>query len=280
MRIGHSILAISLFIVTVVSTTAAAQQSSVTVQASVRSQSDGSALYEYIVVNRSNKTIVGLSVGGDYYHGTSDLDTYPRGWTFDSGLQAGTSTSPEHWSPLVITTEESKFIEIEWRNDAATDIQPGQSLSGFGVVLDHPNDKYLSSHYTVYFGDSTAESGSLILAQSARITINVIGQTLLSPGQWQVSLQVANTGGVVARNVLLNKMLLRTLVGTGSVTMVSPVIPVSIGTLTVGSTSTVILVVNAPTAVKKFSLTESGMIDTDAGAKQFFSSAQVVYAKS
>jgi hypothetical protein len=63
---------------------------------------------------------VAVIVGRDYYHGTSDLVTPATGWTFESGLPTSSVVSPAGWHAAVITTEESRNTEIEWRNDGQT----------------------------------------------------------------------------------------------------------------------------------------------------------------
>lgn len=101
-------------------------------------------------------------VGRDYYHGTSDLVTPPTGWTFESGLPTSGVVSPAGWHAAVITTEESRIIEIEWRNDGQTyDIGSGQTRV-FSVLVPHADDKYRSAHWTVIFGDSTVASATLV----------------------------------------------------------------------------------------------------------------------
>lgn len=224
----------------------------VSVRVSQQVRQNGTALYQYKVVNNSGSAIVGLSIGSDYYHGTSELSSYPLGWSFDTGIPDGSALSPVGWNAIVITTEESPFVEIAWRNNGISDIQPNQTMTGFGVVVPAPNALYLSSHWTVYFADATAASNVLIVDGNPRIEAKIISANQLSPDQWSVSLQMANNGGGTAQNVNVTQVAFRTLAGVGAVSMVSPNLPVTVGNLGPGTKLTLVLVLNVPGSVKSF----------------------------
>jgi hypothetical protein len=138
-----------------------AAATAVAVKVSQVKNSDGSVRYSYRVVNHASTPVVAAIVGRDYYRGTSDVVTPPTGWTFESGLPASSVVSPAGWRAAVITTEESRNIEIEWRNDGQTyDIGNGQTKV-FRVLVPRADDKYRSAHWTVIFGDSTVASVTL-----------------------------------------------------------------------------------------------------------------------
>lgn len=61
-----------------------------------------------------------------------------------------------------ITTEESRIIEIEWRNDGQTYVIGSGQTRVFSVLVPHADDKYRSAHWTVIFGDSTVASATLV----------------------------------------------------------------------------------------------------------------------
>jgi hypothetical protein len=139
----------------------AQQPPHVAVKVSQVKNSDGSVRYLYRVVNHASTPVVAVIVGRNYYHGTSDLVTPPKGWTFESGLPTSSVVSPAGWHAAVVTTEESRNIEIAWCNDGqAYDIGNGQT-SVFSVLVPHADDKYRSAHWTVIFGDSTVASATL-----------------------------------------------------------------------------------------------------------------------
>lgn len=161
MKIKQTILLIPFVLV---SCAAFAQQApTVSVKASHVTLPDGGSRYDYRVIDSGTKTIVGFAIGSDYYHGVSELRIAPSGWTFDSGLAQGTSASPAGWYANIVTTEESPFLELEWRNNGAADILPGQTRTGFSIITPQSDDYYLKGHWTAFFSDSTVESASLIL---------------------------------------------------------------------------------------------------------------------
>jgi hypothetical protein len=148
----------------VVSCAALAQQApAVNVKSFQTNLPDGTIRYQYRVINSGPTAIVGFAIGSDYYHGVSQLTTVPKGWDFDNGLPAGSSASPTNWQASVITTEESPFTELEWRNSGTADIQPGQTLSGFAVITPQPDNAYLNGLWTVFFSDSTIASAALVV---------------------------------------------------------------------------------------------------------------------
>src|SRR5258708_35607614 len=113
------------------------QAPTVTVKSYQLNQSDGTTRYEYRVVNGGANRMVGFAVGSDYYHGVSELQVPPAGWSFDSGLAPGSAVSPVSWRATLVTTEESPFVELESRNDGTEDVLAGQTATGYAVVTSH-----------------------------------------------------------------------------------------------------------------------------------------------
>ena len=136
----------------------------VTVLASQELHRDGTVRYHYQLSNRSARKVVALLIGSDYYHGTAELDDYPLGWSVNnSAIFEGQVSAPPGWHANVVTTEESPFVEVEWRNDGQAGIPPGQAQAGFAVVVSRPNARYLNGHWTVLFADGTVASDSLLV---------------------------------------------------------------------------------------------------------------------
>lgn len=80
----------------------------------------------------------------------------------------------------------------------------------------------------------------------------------------------------MAQAVNINQITLRTLSGTGTVTLASPALPAALGPLAVGASLTVPLTLNVPATVTRFSVTETGTL-VDASAKTSnYSIAQTV----
>lgn len=91
-----------------------------------------------------------------------------------------------------------------------------------------------------------------------------------------VSFQLTNTGLTTAQSVNISQIAVRTLSGSGTVTLNSPAVPASEGPLAVGAFTTVPLVFTVPSTVTRFSLTESGNL-LDANSKSYsYSLGQVI----
>jgi hypothetical protein len=259
--------------------TRAQQPSGVTVSVSQQNLAGGQVAYHYSVVNGSSQRIVALEIGSDYYHGVSELNVYPLGWSVDTGVSAGSLGSPTGWSPQVVTTEESAFVDVEWRNDGTADIMPGKTVSDFSITVAASATVYMGCHWTVIFGDSSAASELLVAEGNPRITAALVSAYSPQQDQYSVNLQVTNSGVGSSSNLVISKLLLRTLSGSGTATLASPTLPVTVGDLAAGASTTVTLVLNIPASVGKLSLTEQGSTLGQSGTKLGFSSAQVFYPK-
>jgi hypothetical protein len=135
----------------------------VTVKSYQWNQTDGTVRYAYRVINGGEKRIVGFTIGRDYFNSNaSELVVVPVGWDFDKGLAPGSTASPKSWYATLVTTEESPYFELDWRNDGAVDILARQTVTGFSVVTSRPDSKYLNGHWIVFFFDSKIESALLV----------------------------------------------------------------------------------------------------------------------
>jgi hypothetical protein len=163
MKTNQLVFLTCLFLILALHGSFAQQAPTVTVKAHQWNQPDGTTGYEYRIVNGGANRIVGFAVGSDYYRGVSELQVPPKGWNFDTGLALGSSTSPTSWKAALVTTEESPFMDLEWRSAGTADILAGQTATGFSIVTPQPDSKYLNGHWTVFFSDSTVQSALLVL---------------------------------------------------------------------------------------------------------------------
>jgi hypothetical protein len=111
------------------------------------------------------------------------------------------------------------------------------------------------------------------------ISGRVASHEVQSPGIIEVDVQVSDIGAGNATNTTIAQLALRTLRGTGTVTVntaLSPALPLNIGDLPVGAASTVKLFLNVPSGVSRFSVTENGTVDDIRGQSFNFSTSQVV----
>jgi len=102
------------------------------------------------------------------------------------------------------------------------------------------------------------------------------GKIVYSPGQLTQSLTLTNTGKGEARNIWINVIALRTLGGSGRVTLTTPVLPLFLGDLAPGGSTAVPLSLTIPSTVMKFSITEAGNMQDVSGNTLNYSIGQVV----
>jgi hypothetical protein len=107
------------------------------------------------------------------------------------------------------------------------------------------------------------------------IAASVAGNSLAGTTE-TLTLQLTDNGDGSAQNININTVSLRTLVGTGSVTLSSPATPISVGSLAAGATTTETLTLNAPATVREYSITEAGTVQDASGNTYSFSIAQAV----
>jgi hypothetical protein len=91
------------------------------------------------------------------------------------------------------------------------------------------------------------------------------------------TVQLTDRGTGAAQQVSINQIALRTLSGTGTVTLTSPSLPAPVGNLAIGASTDVTLTLNVPATVTKFSVTESGTLQNIVGSTFKFAVAEVVY---
>jgi hypothetical protein len=112
-----------------------------------------------------------------------------------------------------------------------------------------------------------------------RIAGTVTAKGRDASGNFYVDVRLANTGTGHARNLRIAQLPLRTLAGTGVVTLntaLSPGLPASLGSLDVGMATTVRLYLNVPSTVLRFSITESGPLTNVLGTAFTYSTGQAV----
>src|SRR6267378_7138432 len=95
----------------------------------------------------------------------------------------------------------------------------------------------------------------------------------LLSGAYVVDLRLTNQGTADARSISIDTIAFRTLSGTGTGTLnsLSPSLPLAVGDLAVGASTTVRLFLTLPNTVTRFSLTENGSLQDTAGRSLAFS---------
>jgi hypothetical protein len=108
-----------------------------------------------------------------------------------------------------------------------------------------------------------------------RLVGRIVATTPRVAGQMTVTLQVQNLGSGNARAVTIDQAIFRTLAGTGVVSL-AQALPIGLGDIAAGGSSVVVLTLNVPASVTRFSVTESGSLVDAAGAASRFSIAQAI----
>ena len=71
--------------------------------------------------------------------------------------------------------------------------------------------------------------------------------------------------------------MLRTLTGAGQAALISPALPIEMGSLAPGASTVLTLQLQAPTTVQKLALSENGTFQDGSGTVYQFSPGQVVF---
>lgn len=147
----------------------------------------------------------------------------------------------------------------------------GHSYSFYSIATDLTGN--------VETANTAAEASTTVTAAGPCGPPSLSGQVLSSSRSGTtltVNLQLTNSGFTPSQAVRINQVTFRTLSGSGAVTFAGSPLPVSLGPLGVGASTTFTLTVNVPSTVTRFSLTESGNL-LDSTAKSYnYSIAQTI----
>jgi hypothetical protein len=123
--------------------------------------------------------------------------------------------------------------------------------------------------------DATTQATSTTSCTPPSLTAQALSTTQ-SGTSVTVSLQLTNTGLTMAQSFNIGQIVARTLSGSGTVTLSSPSLPVTLGSLAVGASTTIPLVFTVPNTVTRFSLTESGTLLDTSNKSYSYSLGQVI----
>jgi len=140
-----------------------------------RKTSKDNAVYTYKIINNSRYHITAFKIGFDPQREAPELPATPMGWTPSEGLAQDSTTAPNGWTATLITTEETPFVEIEWRSADKTQwsIGPGTTSMDFSVVLPQEVPEYERAHFDVVFSD-------LIFSNSTRVSARMASSEALA----------------------------------------------------------------------------------------------------
>jgi hypothetical protein len=129
-------------------------------------------------------------------------------------------------------------------------------------------------------GNSSSGSFDVTVALGLpRVAAAIAAKGRDAAGNFYLDVRLTNSGTGHARNVKISQLALRVLSGSGTVSYLpalSGALPLSIGSLDVGASSTVRLYFSVPATVTRFSITETGAVNNVVGTLYSFSTAQSV----
>jgi len=186
-----------------------------------------------------------------------------------------------------VTSAASNALAAFLASGSATDVLGGPPVQLFSQVggVNVTNSMLFplgTTSVTFRFRDSagnigTATSNVTVVVGQPRIAGSITGKGIdNSTGQYYVDLQLSNTGTGNARNLTLTQLQLRTLAGTGTVTTISPSLPLTVGSLDAGASTVRRIYLNRPATVTRFSVTENGTLQDVTGTAFNFSIGQSV----
>lgn len=118
------------------------------------------ATYGYSVTNRSERALIGLTVGFDYYRGAPEL----------AGAHPLSIRSPSGWEAYLISLEESNRYEVRWELiDPAAKVKPLQLLSGFLITTKDDDVGFEQSSWTVVVDGPPYHASSKLRAVQAPV---------------------------------------------------------------------------------------------------------------
>jgi hypothetical protein len=131
-------------------------------------------------------------------------------------------------------------------------------------------------------GDASTVESAVVQTLVTPIGPPAISGAIASPSvtasaNVEVDVTLTNTGTGGAVNTTITQIVLKTLTGSGNVTLNSPALPITIGNLAVGASTTVQLFLNVPTTVKRFTITETGTVQDTLNRSLSYSTSQTVF---
>jgi hypothetical protein len=87
--------------------------------------------------------------------------------------------------------------------------------------------------------------------------------------QLPVLLTIVNTGAAKVESIDFSQITLRTLAGAGEATIASPGVPIQVGGLLPRGVTTVSLILNVPSTLRKLAITENGTLESNSTSYQF-----------
>jgi hypothetical protein len=193
----------------------------------------------------------------------------------ESGTNGDTSVNLRGLGPNDTPTLQDQIaMVVQFRTIQNPSIS-GSALTN-QLVTGLVNDGVISS------GDANTIESAVVKSLVTPVGPPAISGAIASPtvtpsANVEVNVTFTDTGTGNAVNAALNQITLKTLVGSGTVTLNTPSLPIAIGNLAVGASSTVKLFLNVPSTVKRFTITETGTVQDILNRPFTYSTSQTVF---
>ncbi len=235
--------------------------------------SDNVDVYGNTVTNSMNGIGVYQTMRNDNLgaHYVSNLSVHDNSITQPSGTAAGIlSNTDPHYYPMVFTT---------WNNHFDNNTYCLTSTSGdfyewnlATIAKAAWQSTFQQDVHSVWTCPAPVTTTTASTGEPSLVGHTVSGST----GGAAVTLQVklTNTGPATANNITITQLQAKTTGGTGTVTLLSPMLPISLSDISAGASAIFSLSFNVPSTVTLFTLTETGTLQSDAGTEIPFSTTQ------
>lgn len=121
----------------------------------------------------------------------------------------------------------------------------------------------------------TGEASVIVVSGVPRLAAKVASQSIAGTTM-TLNLQITNQGPGAALNATIGNFSVRTLAGTGTVTVTAPPVPYGVGNLPVGGSVMVPLTLNVPSTVSRFSFVQNGTVRDVGGTTYSYSMSEIV----
>jgi uncharacterized repeat protein (TIGR01451 family) len=213
-------------------------------------------------------TITVVNTGPDTAKNVTLTDTLPSGVAF-------ISASPKQYGCQVtgniiacnlgdIANQDSTTVSLLVRTTSAG------ILTNTVTVISEATDPALANN--------TSQVSTNVTTGTPKISAGIPNKGRNPDGSFFLDLKLTNNGTGNAQNVTINKISLKTLSGTGTVTQnsQSPSLPLKLGNLAVNASTTIRLYFNVPAKVTRCSITENGTVQDVKNKTYSFSIGQAV----
>ncbi|MGO9371143.1 MAG: PASTA domain-containing protein, partial [Syntrophobacteraceae bacterium] len=223
---------------------------------------------------------------------TASSSTVPSGSVISQSPTSGTLVLPGSSVNIVVSTGPTQVAAPNVVGD--TQAEATTAITGAGLVVGTvttassstvPSGSVISQNPTS--GTSVAQGSAVNLVVSSgpaptgkpEISGQIIAKGMGHSGTVFVDLKLTDTGTADAVNVQMGQLVFRTICGKGTVTYnaaLSGKLPLKIGNIKKGASTTVRLFFNVPFNVTGFTFTESGTMQNTVGNNYNYSTTQTV----